>query len=101
MAVCSLVFLSLVVQHKTERWRGVITDWQRKKERGNKLGSLTEKDYEKCQDLPVVLDNDQNVDIEYTTLLDSGDAHFLGGRTQLSNVAVTRQSDLVEVMDDR
>jgi hypothetical protein len=101
MAVCSLVFVSPVVQHKIERWRGVISGWQRKEERGNKPSSLTNKDYEKCQDIPAVMDNDQNVDIQYTALLDSGDAHLLGGKTQFNNMAVAMQSDLEEVMDDR
>lgn len=75
--------------------------WQRKEKRGNKRSSLTNKDYEKCQDMPAVMDNDQNVDIQYTTLLDSGDAHLLGGKTQFNNMAVAMQSDLEEVMDDR
>jgi hypothetical protein len=99
--VCSLVLSSLVVQHKTDRWRGVITGWQRKEETGNKLSSLTNKDYEKNQDIPAVMDNDQNADIQYTVLLDSGDAHFLGGERRFKNVAVAMQSDLDEVKDNR
>jgi hypothetical protein len=79
----------------------VITGWQRKEETGNKLSSLTNKDYEKGQDTTAVTDNDQNADIQCNVLLDSGDTHFLGGERQFDIEVVAMQSDLDEVKDNR
>jgi hypothetical protein len=62
---------------------------------------LTNKDYQKGQDTPAVMDNDQNDDIQYIMILDFGDAHLLGGTRQFNNLPVAMQSDLEEVKDDR
>jgi hypothetical protein len=101
--MCSLVFLSKVVQHKTERWRGVITGWQREeKSQSNKPSSLTKKGYGEGEGAPVATDDVQS-DIRYTMVLDSGDAHLLGGASQVNSATgaqVAMQSELKEVQDD-
>jgi len=94
-----------VVQHKTERWRGVILGWDRLPERPKgQLTSLTTKDY-----TPVGLskgednEKDDTIDnIRYTMILDSGDAHLLVGRRKVrddSGHPVAIQSELELIQD--
>jgi hypothetical protein len=95
--------LTKVVQHKTERFRGVITGWQRaENNQSNKPSSLTKKDYGEGEEAPAATDDIQS-DIQYTMILDSGDAHLLGGASQVNSVIgapVAMQSELEEVKDD-
>jgi hypothetical protein len=100
----------LVVQHKKERWRGIITGWQRHDATGvEKLSSLTKKTYSGNKgdvlDLPTAVEEvvDDN-GIQYSLILDSGDAHLLGGRRNVHDLTgepVAMQSDLEVVEDDR
>lgn len=107
-----------VVQHKQERWRGVITGWQRVETAtsDDKLTSLTRKSYDysssgdnESEDIgsnPSSTDKEAIGDsnIQYTVILDSGDAHLLGGRRNVhdeSGEPVAMQSDLELVEDDR
>lgn len=88
------------MQHKTERWRGVIIGWQRE-EKNDSPSSLTKKDYGEGG-VPSASDHVKN-DIQYTMILDSGDAHLLGGASQVNSVTgtpVAKQSELEEVQDD-
>jgi hemimethylated DNA binding protein len=92
-----------VVQHKTEKWRGIITGWERSTMKGNgKLTSLTKKDY----DENIVLDEEpagDSGDIQYSLIIDSGDAHLLGGRRNIHDITrdpVAMQSDLELVKDE-
>jgi hemimethylated DNA binding protein len=52
-----------VVQHKSDRWRGVVVGWQRKD--NTKPSSLTSKTYTNTKQ------------IQYTVLLDSGDVNLI------------------------
>jgi len=97
------------VQHKNERWRGIIAGWQRKETaREEKLSSLTNKSYsENKGDLSSIAHDEKMEeadDIQYSLILDSGDAHLLGGRRNVHDVTgdpVAMQSDLEVVNDDR
>ena len=112
------------MQHKEERWRGVIVGWERVSKPSpltDRLTSLTTKSYS-----DQASDNDNNSSnddgdgndrsedstnvfapkspIQYTMILDSGDAHFLGGRRVLqeqTGFPVASQDDLELVMDIR
>ena len=81
----------------------MITGWERNV--GNekdKLTSLTKKEYVVSEPKGDVLDIQD--DIQYSLILDSGDAHLLGGRRQvhdLTGAPVARQSELELVNDDR
>ena len=95
-----------VVQHKAEKWRGIITGWQRSTLEGDdgKLTSLTKKNYNEnivSEDKESVSDGGS---IQYSLLIDSGDAHLLGGRRNVHDLTgepVAMQSDLELVKDER
>lgn len=100
---------ALVVQHKKERWRGVITGWEHRKSAAteDKLSSLTVKNYgeDMSESVPSTQEagEDRDNDIQYTLILDSGDAHLLGGRRSIHDISgepVAMQSDLELVEDD-
>jgi hypothetical protein len=83
----------------------VITGWQREeKNQSNKTSSLTKKDYGEGEEVPAATDDVQiDCEIHYTMILDSGDAHLLGGASQLNSVTgaqVAMQSELEEVQDE-
>jgi len=87
-----------VVKHKTENWRGIIIGWERMKpivaDPDDKPTSLTKKQY----------DVDEIETVQYTVLLDSGDAHLhYSKRRDTSNLsqAKVRQSEIDLVVDNR
>lgn len=103
-----------VVQHKMERWRGVITGWQRTSDQTTnsaeeKLSSLTRKNYgndDNDKSDVAVEETEGGIekdDIQYSVILDSGDAHLLGGRRNVDSATgdmVAMQSDLDAVQDE-
>jgi heat shock protein HspQ len=110
-----LFHVGQVVQHKMERWRGVITGWQRTRDQTTttsaeeKLSSLTKKNYgnDDNDKSNVVLEETEGAiekdDIQYSVILDSGDAHLLGGRRNVDSESgdmVAMQSDLDAVHDE-
>lgn len=94
-----------VVQHKYDRWRGVVIDWRRTTSKETDIEpptSLTQKDYTQHV-LSVVEDENKEV-IEYSLVLDIGDAHLLGGKRQVndqSGVPIAAQPDLQPVKEER
>lgn len=102
-----------VVQHKEERWRGVIADWDRSIEsygnddsdvmverHQNKKTSLTTKDYgaslEKDESVTADGEKKQSETIYYNIILDMGDAHSMGSQ---SGWIRTSQTDLEALSD--
>lgn len=93
-----------VVQHKRERWRGIVLGWDIITPSGQ-LTSLTTKDYSNLEEDDD--DDDQEGEegsnrVQYTMVLDSGDAHLLGGKRKVqgdSGFPVAFQPDL-ELMND-
>mmetsp|Transcript_324 Transcript_324/g.521 ORF Transcript_324/g.521 Transcript_324/m.521 type:complete len:521 (+) Transcript_324:85-1647(+) len=91
-------FVGQVVQHKKERWRGVITGWKRSPNKGPKggdpgkySGESQSVEYKiEYKDVPVD-DIDQEDDIiQYAVIVDVGDSHLEQHRLQAS----IPQSDL-------
>lgn len=97
------------MQHKEERWRGVILGWERVSNdsttTSSGLTSLTSKDYKLLlQDDEEVEETSDQSPVQYTMILDSGDAHFLGGRRTMgeqSGYPVAFQHELELVTDTR
>lgn len=94
-----------VVQHKTERWRGVILGWERIREKQDTQAgftSLTTKNYSSSNLEADGNETEQGDRIQYTIMLDSGDAHLTAGRHAAhgrSGYAVTSEPDL-ELLQD-
>jgi hemimethylated DNA binding protein len=90
-----------VVQHKTERWRGVVAGWQRL---GLPTTSLTTKSYDDDdkEQKDVTKETSDDANVQYEILLDSGDASLLGGRRpgyDATAMPTARQTDLELVKD--
>mmetsp|Transcript_11436 Transcript_11436/g.16772 ORF Transcript_11436/g.16772 Transcript_11436/m.16772 type:complete len:766 (+) Transcript_11436:197-2494(+) len=94
-----------MVQHKTERWRGVILGWERiRKKQHPEAGftSLTTKGYNQSNKEDDENETDPDNEIQYTVILDSGDAHLTAGRHAVHGRlghALTSESDL-ELLQD-
>jgi hemimethylated DNA binding protein len=95
------VWLGQVVQHRRERWRGIVIGWDklqrnhRQKEDVTTLTSLTTKSYEPLHKS----ESDANgTAVQVKILLDAGDAQTLSTATKWS---LTEQSDLIAVTDQQ
>eukprot|EP00978_Attheya_sp_CCMP212_P011255 scaffold27646_cov42-Attheya_sp.AAC.2 len=99
-----------VVRHKEERWRAVVVAWGRVGTKNTKTPttSLTKKDYTgagaKELEASSTSSNSEKEDkVQYTLILDLGDAHLLGGSPRTNNgqtgLPVAFGSDLEPVLD--
>jgi hemimethylated DNA binding protein len=90
-----------VVQHKRDRWRGIVLGWELMTP-SNQLTSLTTKDYANVEESSESAGEEENNRVRYTMLLDSGDSHLLGGSRQIqgdTGYPASFQSDLELVTD--
>jgi hemimethylated DNA binding protein len=96
-----------IVQHKQERFRGVVAGWSVVVDTTDAKTSLTSKQYALDDDFSTAADADAATDseqgndnvnerIRYDIILDAGDAHSMG---KSSGWSKTLQSDLVPVTD--
>lgn len=100
-----------VVQHKLERWRGVVVGWKRATTdsilKTAKPTSLTRKDYSahhkaSSMDLNEKEQESGTATVQYTLVLDSGDSFLLGGQRQVleqTGFPVASQAELELVTD--
>jgi len=99
-----------VVQHRDERWRGVILAWESNENSttpssSNRTGSMrTEElsqDFSKLTTLTTKDYNDSKSSVNYTVLLDAGDAYMMGAeltrRVRQSELDVVRDPQLSRV----
>ena len=92
-----------VVQHKGDRWRGIVVGWRRGPPPAQMQGpgggsSLTTKDY------GTPAENDVNITtvVRYDVIIDTGDANLLGGKRSVdaeTGFPVVNQVDLQAVDD--
>jgi hypothetical protein len=97
-----------VVRHKEERWRAVVVAWDRVGTTSTKTPttSLTKKDYTGGADKELDASSSEKEDkVQYTLILDFGDAHLLGGSPRTNNgqttLPVAFGYDLEPVLDKR
>jgi hemimethylated DNA binding protein len=89
-----------VVQHRHERWRGVVAAWERKRFDPNAKTSLTDKGYNLQDNFENAAmtqkEEEPSFTIKYDIILDAGDAHSMASSSGWSKAA---QSDLMPVTD--
>ena len=89
-----LFHVGQVVQHKTMRWRAIVAGWNKEgNDDDDQKSSLTTKVYEQT----LTENQEAESDIEYTVLLDEGDAVLSRARVLGSKRA--KQHELETVMD--
>ena len=92
-----------VVQHKGDRWRGIVVGWRRGPPPAQMQGpgggsSLTTKDYGS----PAENDGNATTAVRYDVIIDTGDANLLGGKRSVdaeTGFPVVNQVDLQAVDD--
>ena len=98
-------YVGQVVQHKHERWRGVIAGWEKpdqeevlKREKRTKDGKSTQPSSEKLTSLTtkVYTASDFLSNVRYEVILDAGDVHMMQAA---SSLIVSTQDDLELVTD--
>ena len=94
-----------VVQHKGDRWRGIVVGWKRGPPPPVQQGpgggsSLTTKDYGAATEKET--NNSAATTIRYDVIIDTGDAHLLGGKRNVdaeTGFPLVNQTDLQAVDD--
>ena len=94
-----------VVQHKGDRWRGIVVGWKRGPPPPVQQGpgggsSLTTKDYGAATEEET--NNSTATTIRYDVITDTGDAHLLGGKRNVdaeTGFPLVNQTDLQAVDD--
>ena len=80
MIVSFLSIITVVLQHKSDRWRGVVTGWKHFDGSDARNTSLTKKNYNVSSSMEKDPMTATKNNIQYELLIDSGDAHLLESR---------------------